>query len=172
MPRRAAPRARVALAGVALAVLAGCERADEAGMRARLEAWFAIGETRYFAARSDCAAGMFALVDDGVGAAMPVTGSVPQMRRTLARGGVAALDDPGQAPDAALVALANADRATGYALRRAALEGRACMDAAAEGAFRDALTAPAAMLAWDGASGTVMVLDRDAGLLLAAMGEG
>lgn len=161
---------QLALAGAALAALTACARDDEAAMRARLSAWFSLGETVSFAARADCAVGVFALRGDNVGAALPVTGSVAEMLVALGRRGRAALDDPDQPPDAALVALANAERATGYALRRAALEARACMGAGAGAAFHAGLTAPAAMLAWDGQSGTVIVVDRAGGRLIAAMG--
>lgn len=161
---------QLALAAIAVAMLAACARDDEAAMRARLGQWFSLGGTVSFAARWDCAAGVFVLRSDSIGAAMPVTGSVAEMLATLTRQGRAALDDPAQAPDAALVDLANAERATGYALRRAALEARACMDADAGAAFHAGLTAPAAMLAFDRSSGTVIVIDRGAGRLVAAMG--
>lgn len=159
------------LAGVALATLGACAREDEAAMRARLEQWFRLGETAYFEARGDCVAGVFRLKAADVGAAMPVTGSVPEMLWAL-REGRALLDDEGLAPDAALVALANAARSTGMAMRRAGLEARSCMDDGAEGAFRRALLSPESRLAYDSESGTVMVMDTGRSLLFAAMGEG
>lgn len=162
----------LALAGAALAVLGACAREDEAAMRARLGQWFALGGTAYFNARADCAAGVFRLTGGDVGAAMPVTGSVPEMLWQLPRRGRAALDDSHQAPDAALVALANAERASGMAMRRAGLEARACMDDTAEGAFRAALLTPGALLAYDKESGTVMVMNPGQGLLFAVMGAG
>lgn len=167
---RFSPLTRIALAGAALAVLASCVREDEPGMRARLEAWFSLGETRYFAAEVGCAAGLFGLVDDSVGAAMPVTASVAEMLRVLDRRGRAALDDPAQPPDAALVALANADRATGMAMRRAALEARECLSDGAQETLRTGLTSAAALLAWDAESGTVIVIDVPRGVLVAVMG--
>lgn len=166
----AASLARMALLGAGLSMIVGCAREDEAAMRARLERWFALGATESFGARLDCAAGMFQLTDDMVKSAMPVTGSVGEMLFVLGRGGVAALDDPDQAPDAALVDLANAERSTGMAMRRAALEARECMDATTEGAFRDAVLDPASILAYDRASGTVVVLDRRRKRLFATMG--
>ena len=159
------------LAGVALATLGACAREDEAAMRARLEQWFRLGETAYFQARGDCVAGVFRLKAADVGAGMPVAGSVPEMLWAL-RAGRAALDDAGTAPDAALVQLANEERATGMAMRRAGLEARSCMDDGAEGAFRRALLSPEALLAYDSESGTVMVMDPGRNLLFAAMGEG
>ncbi|MBZ0122590.1 MAG: hypothetical protein K8F31_01735 [Roseovarius sp.] len=142
-------------------------------MRARLDQWFALGETVAFAARGDCAAGVFHLRGDGVAAAMPVTGSVGEMLRLLDRRGRALLDDPGQPPDAALVEIANTAHATGAAMRRAALEARDCLDdAGARAAVHAGLTAPAAMLAYDRQSGTVMVIDRAAERLVALMGAG
>lgn len=165
-----APVTRLALAGAALGLVAGCAREDEAGMRARLAQWFALGETVAFAARGDCAAGVFRLRGDAIGAALPVARSVAGMLRTLDRRGRAALDDRAQPPDAALVEIANADRATGTAMRRAALEARECMDADTRVGFHAGLTAQGAMLAHDRESGTVMVIDRDAGRIFALMG--
>jgi len=142
-------------------------------MRARLDQWFALGETVAFAARADCAAGVFHLRGDSVAAAMPVTVSVAQMLRMLDRRGRALLDDSDQPPDAALAEIANAARATGQTMRRAALEARDCLDdVGARAAVHAGLTAPAAMLAYDRQSGTVMVIDRAAGRLVALMGAG
>lgn len=114
-----APVTRLALAGAALGLVAGCAREDEAGMRARLAQWFALGETVAFAARGDCAAGVFRLRGDAIGAA---------------------------------------------------LEARECMDADTRAGFHAGLTAQGAMLAHDRESGTVMVIDRDAGRIFALMG--
>ncbi len=169
---RPAPVSRIALAGAALGLLAGCAREDESAMRARLDQWFALGETVAFATRGDCAAGVFVLQGDAIAAAMPVAGSVGGMLRALNGRGRALLDDPVQPPDAALVEIANASRATGQAMRRAALEARDCMDDGALAAVHAGLTAPGAMLAYDGQSGTVMVIDRAAGRLIALMGAG
>ena len=59
--------------------------------------------------------------------------------RALSQRGAVALDNPEQAPDAALVELMNTDRPTGMVMRRAALEGRLCMNDETESAFRYAL---------------------------------
>jgi len=169
---RPVPASRIALAGAALGLLAGCAREDEAAMRARLDQWFALGETVAFAARGDCAAGQFALQSDVIAASMPVAGSVGGMLHALGSRGRALLDDPVQPPDAALVEIANASRAIGQAMRRAALEARDCMDDGARAAIHAGLIAPGAMLAYDGQSGTVMVIDLAAGRLIALMGTG
>ena len=157
---------------LAMIALAACARDDEAAMRARLAHWFALGETQVFTTRSDCAAGVFALVDGSVGAAMPVADSVPEMLRLLGLEGRAALDEPDEAPDGALVALANAERARGMAMRRAGLEARACMDEAAQAAFHAALVSPEVLLAYDAQTGTLMLIDRENRVLFAAMGAG
>lgn len=157
---------------VALATLAACAREDEAALRARLAGWFALGETVAFVARSDCAAAVVRVIDGQIASAMPVTRDVPRFLRALSRRGAAALDDAAQAPDAGLMATANSERATGMAMRRAALEARGCMDRAVEGAFRRALLDPQAVLAYDRDSGAVMLLDREAGQVIVAMGAG
>jgi hypothetical protein len=163
--RAAAPLVLAALA------LAGCAREDEAALRERLSQWFALGETRAFAARAGCAAATFTVVDERVRSALPRRRGVAGFLQALEARGRAALDDPARSPDAGMVALANAARGTGMALRRAALEGRACMDETTTSAFRYALDNPRALLGWDGASGTLVLLDPDTGLLVAAMGE-
>lgn len=161
----------IALAAVSAAVTAGaCSRDDEAAMRARLSPWFGLGETLAFAARSDCAAAAFRLVHGGIGASMAVEASVPEMLRALPGRGAAAVDDPQLAPDTVMVEAANAERAIGMAMRRASLEARACMDDRVEGAFRQVLVNPRAILAYDPSERAVMLMDRDAGLLIVAMG--
>lgn len=163
--RQVAP---LALAG--LLAVTGCQRADEAGMRTRLEQWFALGDTMHFAARMDCAAGLFRLVDTQISSAMPVSGNVAEMLRALPGRGVAALDNPGQAPDAGMVEAANTERSTGMAMRRAGLEARDCMEGPIEGVFRAALTRPSAVLAYDTGQRTLMLIDGETGFLVVAMG--
>ena len=157
---------------LALLTLAACARDAEAAQRARLEAWFALGETVEFAARSDCAAGLYRVVDGRVRAAMPVVTSAPAMTRALAERGRAVLGARGQVPDAAIVAMANFDRPVGMAMRRAGLEARACMGDATASAFRHALMTPGAYLGWDGANDALMLMDPKSGLLIVAMGAG
>ncbi len=141
-------------------------------MRARLEQWFQLRETVSFDAQYGCAAGVFRLADADIGAAMPVAGSVREMLIALPRRGVAALNDPRQAPDRAMTEAANAERATGMAMRRIGLEARDCLRGPAEGAFRQALISPGAVLAYDRTSATLMLLDPGQGVLIAAMGAG
>ena len=77
--------------GLVLAVmLTACVREDETAMRERMDQWFSLGETLHFEASQDCAAGLFRLVDNSIGSAMPVVGSVEEMFWTLPRRGVAA----------------------------------------------------------------------------------
>lgn len=157
---------------ILLAAPAACKREDEASLRDRLEPWFAVGETLAFTARRDCAAAAFRLVHAEIGAGVAVASSVPEMLRVRPGQRALAVDAPDLAPDAAMVAIVNADRPTGMAMRRAALEARACMAGPLEGTFRQTLLNPRAVLVWDGAGRTVLLLDRDAGLLVVAMGEG
>ena len=74
----------VSLAGLVLT--AACARDSEAGLRERLEQWFAVGDTVTFEARGDCLAAVFrlnsadvkaqglALSQEGVGVAMAAVG--------------------------------------------------------------------------------------------------
>ena len=107
-----------------------------------------------------------------VKAAMPVSDSVADLSRSLPRRGIAALNDPDVAPDAAMIGLANSDRALGMGMRRVALEARACMGGMTESAFRYALANPAAVLAWEAETGTLMLADPRTRVLVVAMGAG
>ena len=158
------------MACAALGLTAGCDRADEAGMRERLDRWFSLGDTVGFASTGACAAGAFRLVDPSIGAAMPVTGGPGQMVRQLETVGRAALDDDRQAPDQGMVAVVNARRHLGMQMRRAALEGRECMDDTVQGLFRHALETPRAVLAFDADEGSLILLDPVNGLLVVAVG--
>lgn len=157
-----------ALAG--LVAVSGCERLDEDALRAALGQWFALGETVQFTARVGCVSGAFRLVDAQIGSSMPVLSDEAGAARAIAVRGRMALDDPSVAPDRALVDLANRDRALGMTLRRAALEGRDCMDPGTEAAFHDALTRPEAVLAHDAGLSALILLDPVARLLLVVIG--
>lgn len=149
---------------------ASCAREDEAALRARLGGWVSLGETVAFSARMDCAAGLFDVVDPQLKSALPVASHLGEALITLGRIGRVALDDPAQSPDRLIIEAANSARPVGMAMRRAALEARACMSPAIEDAFHHALTAPDAVLIWDAATGTLIVLDRTRGRLVVAMG--
>lgn len=166
-PRAAFPRWAVLLC---LLPLAACTRESEAALRDRLAAWVSLGETVDFAARMDCAAAAFRVTDPQVKAALPLAQSLPEALITLRRLGRMALDDPRQSPDRAMVDAANTDRPVGMAMRRAALEARACMTPDMAEAFHAALTAPGAVLIWDAQTATLVLLDGARGLALAAMG--
>ena len=163
-------RGVVLIALATLSLTAACVREDEAGLRDRLDQWFSLGDTVGFAARQDCAAGAFRLVDPSIKAQMTVASSVGSMLMQLDRVGRVALDDTAQSPDRAMVAVVNAQRHTGMQMRRAALEGRACMDDIVTSAFRHALDAPRAILAYDQDARSLMLLDPVTGLLVVTMG--
>jgi len=152
--------------------LGGCVRMDEAALRAHMAQWFALGPTMGFGAKQDCAAAAFRLVDTEVGSALAVVNSVPKAVNILQLRGTVALDQPDVAPDEGLVELINTDRALGYQMRRAALEGRVCMDEITASAFGYALTNPQAVLAFDASLGALMLLDPGTNVLIVAMGEG
>jgi len=156
----------------ALVILAGCAREDAAAQRDRLAQWFALGETLSFVARRDCAVGLYEVVTPEVKSALPLMPDVVQMQRKIEEQGAAALDVSGQRADVAMVAMANHARPTGMAMRRAGLEARACMDARSEGVFRHALDHPGGVVAWDADSGMLVLMARDAGLLVAVQGDG
>ncbi len=160
----------VPLALVCLGLAGACTREDETALRARLAEWFSIGETLAFHAERDCAAAVFRLTSPDVKAQMPLASGVRAMLLQLERQGRAALDMRGVSPDEGLVAVVDIDRPLGMSMRRAALEGRVCMTASTEDAFLRALQNRRGVLAWDSVSGTIIILDPDSGLLVAAMG--
>ena len=125
---------------VCLGLAAACAREDEDVLRARVAQWASIGETLAFHATQDCAAAVFRLTAPDIKSAMPVAGDARAMLVQMRRSG------------------------------RAALEGRACMDEGVEDAFLRGLEGQRSVLAWDGESGTVMILDPDRGLVTVAMG--
>ena len=163
-------RARFVLAVLVMAVLSGCWREDETALRDRLERWFSIGETLAFHASRDCVAASFRLVQMQVKSPLSVVTATPEALWLLSHRGAVALDNPEQAPDAALVEIVNADRPTGMRIRRVALEGRMCMNEETESAFRYALDNPRSILAYDAGSATLMLLDPHTGLLVVARG--
>ena len=155
-----------------IALVSACARDAEAAQRARLGAWFALGETVEFAATMQCAVGLYRVTDGRIKAAMPVVGSASEMARTLAARGQAAWIAQGLAPDGAMVAMANFDRPIGMAMRRAGLEARACMGPLSESAFHHMLGQPGAVLAWEAEPGALVLMVPPAGLLIVAMGAG
>ena len=155
----------------ALVVVAGCQRDDEAQMRARLAPMFAVGETLAFSAGTRCAAGAFRLVHDAVGSGLPVEDSVNGWLRTLAQRDAAAVDRPDLSPDAAMIAAANSDRPLGMAMRGRALEARACMDDRIRAEFMRLLRRDATVIGYDKTEGAVMLMDRGNAILVVAMGE-
>lgn len=163
-------RGGMLLALASLGLAAACVREDEAALRDRLNQWFSLGDTVGFDSTQACAAGAFRLVDPSIKAPMPVAFGVGAMRVQLEQAGRVALDDSAQSPDRGMVAMVNLQRHTGMQMRRAALEGRACMDDTVISAFRHALDEPRAVLAFDQDTGSLMILDPVTGLLVVAMG--
>ena len=158
------------LAGLALSVLAGCWREDEGALRDRMERWFSIGETVAFHASRDCVAAVFRLVQMEVKSSLSIVSATPEVPGALSRRGAVALRNSSLTPGAALAEITNADRATGMTMRRAALEGRMCMNEHTESAFRYALDNPRTILAYDADPSTIMLMDPHTGLLVVAMG--
>ncbi|WP_135501867.1 hypothetical protein [Roseovarius aestuariivivens] len=154
----------------ALFAVAGCSRDSEAEMRARLAPWFALGETLAFQANGGCAAEAFRLIHDGIGSGLSVQSSVSAWMRDVARRGVGALDVPKMTPDAAMVASANAARATGTAMRRTSLEARDCMHDRIGTEFLRLLTAEGIVIGFDANEAAVMLMDRRNAVLVVAMG--
>lgn len=158
-----------ALCAGVLAV-AACNRAEEADLRAKLAGWVPLGETLSFSASRSCAAGMFDLVGTRIASRMRRAETVREAAMILKTQDEAAIDAPGQSPDAALTALIGQNRSAGMRMRMAALEGRTCMEEATEAAFSSALTDPAAVVLMDVSEGILALLDPRGGVLIVAMG--
>lgn len=156
---------------LAMLSLTACKRSSEADMRDVLQGWAPIGETISFAAERGCAAGLFELVDGRIASKMRVADSVREAAMVLRGQGAVAIDDVRLSPEGAIEALIEADRAAGMGMRMAGLEARACMDDEAQGAFVAALVAPRAVLMVGRDQRILALMDVDAGVLIAAMGE-
>lgn len=155
----------------AIMSVAGCKRDDEAQMRARLAPMFALGDTLAFAAGSRCAAGAFRLVHDQVGSGLPVEDSLQAWIRAIQQRGAGALDQSGLSPDAAMVAVANADRPLGMAMRGRSIEARDCMDDRIRTEFTRLLRATGIVIGFDATEGAVMLMDRRNAVLMVVVGE-
>ena len=166
------PRSRLIAGAMAVIMLTGCEREDENVLRDRLAGWFSIGETLSFHATRGCAVGAYRLINMHVSSRMQVVSGVPQVPSVLKQRGAVAVNDPRQAPDDSLIELANSNRSWGMGMRRVALEGRQCMNAETESAFRYALDNPGAIMAYDAEHATFILLDPQTGVLVAVMGSG
>ncbi len=166
--RRAFWRVGALCAGVL--ALAGCKRTDEAELRALLAGWVPLGETVSFSATRGCAAGLFQLVSPRIASRMRIAGSVREAAIILKTYDQVAIIAPRLTPDEALLELVEIERSTGMKMRMAGLEGRACMDRAAEAAFAAALVNPTATLMIDRSTGVLALMDAEDGLLIAAMG--
>jgi len=160
-----------ALMGGALVALGACQRADEEDLRARVETWLPVGETVSFSSTRGCAAAVYRLVDTQLKSAVRVAGDVPFAARMLSEGRVVAIDAPGLSPDAALLALIDADLGIGMRLRISGLEARACMDEGVEDAFFRALGKPGAVVILDPDERIVALMDRSERLLIVAIGS-
>ncbi len=150
--------------------LAGCKRADEPELRALLAGWVPLGETVSFSATRGCAAGLFQLVSPRIASRMRIARSVREAAIILKSHDQVAIIARRLTPDHALLQLVDIDRRMGMQMRMAGLEGRACMDRAAEAAFAAALVNPAAVLLMDRDTGVLALMDAEDGLVIAAMG--
>ncbi len=152
-------------------IASACARDDEAAMRTRLVRWFSLGDTVVFKAGPDCAAAVFRVVDTRIKSSMRVTDGVSLALYAWRERSAVAVDNRALSPDRVIVQVADARRDLGMRMRRAALESRGCMGEGAEDAFRAALMAPGAVLAWDEDSAALMLLDTRTKLLIVAMGS-
>ncbi|MDO5756024.1 MAG: hypothetical protein Q4P24_00700 [Rhodobacterales bacterium] len=151
--------------------LAGCKRMDEGQMRSILSGWVPLGDTVFFQATGACAVGVFQIADPRIAAPMPVAGSAREAATILNSQGQVAIVAPRLTPDVALLHLIAIQGEAGTKMRMAGLEGRACMDLAAETTFASALINPSAVLLMDRDTGLMALLDTEDGLLIATMGS-
>lgn len=163
----------IAISLALVAILAGCTRDDEAGLRERLSQWFVLGDVEFFASQARCTAAVYA-----VRSAMPRHGL--KVSRTLE----AAKAQFEKADQAAfrLERFSPNDLADALLLEGTGSFGREALASAsqavpcfkgktAEGLLREALTRKGAMLAYDKTSEGMMVLDPEARLLFYVAGD-
>lgn len=160
------------LGALCLAVLvsAGCKRTDEAALRTLLAEWVPLGDTVSFRAARGCAAGVFELVGTHMSSRLRVAQDAREAAMILKSRDQVAIDARRTSPDAALLALIEAERGIGMRMRIVGLEARECMDTDAEGHFAAALVDPRAVLLIDGAAGVLALMDPQDRVLIAVMG--
>lgn len=152
-------------------VLAGCDRHDEADLRAALDRWFYLGDPAYFASSANCTAAMYKARTYDVKSALRTENSVEGAIYGYKQSGTFALHRAGISPDQAFIDAMNADRKLGILIQAAGLEGKSCMDETVTSAFHYALSNPEGVIVYDGDLGGLALLDPRTRLVIFASGS-
>lgn len=150
---------RVPILALATLALTACDRHSEDEARALAAHWFDIGETLHFASQRHCTAAVFRAQSGEVKSRVPLFASAEAVIGNGAQAGIFAISASDSSVDVLFLALMNADRPTGLALRETGLAARPCMTEATRQAFHSALTVSPSVLVYSAPDGAFAVLD-------------
>lgn len=141
--------------------LTGCDRDSEAGVRETLEAWFYMGQTRYFDSRRRCTAAVFSVRVDRPRPELEVQDNLAAAMAAMRSSGFGAIRMADYSPnDLTDNMLLEGDGAFGsQVLGTAAQAGDCTDDDTARQQVLEALTRKGATLVYDSSHGALVVLD-------------
>lgn len=149
------------LAMLAFTLFSACERDAEATLRSKLDQWFYLENTIYFASRSRCTGAMIDVASDRMRPSIPVQTNPDRAKEALAANGVAAIRINGMTPTALTDAMLLSG--TGEFGKQALAAGAlavSCFKGTEMGVLLyQALNKPGATLAYDMQSAGLMILD-------------
>jgi hypothetical protein len=158
---------------LAFVVLVACERDGEAAIRARLDQWFYLGNTVFFASRSRCTGALIDLESDRIRPSMAVQTTLDRAKSALAANGAAAIRIEGMTPTALTDALLLSG--TGEFGKQALAAGAlavSCFKGTEMGDLLfQALNKTGATLAYDMQNSGLMILDPTARRLFYVAGD-
>lgn len=156
-----------------LLVLSSCSRDDADRLQARLTVFFDIQGRAYFKSKMRCTAAVFLLDAVTPKNALSIQRTGEDAKRAFAMGRLAAVQVGEMSPnDIADALLLHGDGQFGKQVLAAAAQSGPCLQGTeAEGGLRAALTRAGALLAYDGETQGVVVLDQVAARLFYVAGD-
>lgn len=154
-------------------ILSGCARDDASALQARLAVFFDIEGRAFFQSRMRCTAAVFILASVVPKNSLSIQRTGEDARRAFSLGRLAAVQVEDRSPNDLADALLLYDdgRFGKQALSAAAQSGPCWQGTPAEGDLRAALTRPGAILAYDGETHGLVVMDHVAARLFYVAGD-
>ncbi|MCW9043523.1 MAG: hypothetical protein OQK05_09300 [Pseudopelagicola sp.] len=154
-PYRGSVRAGV----LALAVLAGCAKDDEAEVRAELGDWVTPGATLYFQSRLGCTAARFETRSPRPLPGVAMAQSLADVMRHVAAERTVAFNVEGHSPTRVSEEVMRANLPGGIGLLSAGVGGKACMDDAEQARYVTALNDPGVVMIYAPQGNALVLLD-------------